>query len=91
MNIRVQALESITYAVNQEALTWIYDELVIETVPIEHSLCGALTYEATFMGGSISAGSTPVSHDDSLRSFTIFTDDPAFKGSQEYTVSAYLT
>ena len=30
-------------------------------------------------------------YDNTLRSFQIFTQDPAFEGSHEYEVSAYLT
>ena len=30
-------------------------------------------------------------YDNTLRSFKIFTEDPAFEGSHEYEVSAYLT
>ena len=30
-------------------------------------------------------------YDNTLRSFKIFTEDPALKGSHDYEVSAYLT
>ena len=35
--------------------------------------------------------SVPVNYGNTLRSFRIFTKDPAFEGSHEYEVSAYLT
>ena len=64
---------------------------MIKTVPIEHSLCGGLTYTSTFDGAAISVN-WPVKYDASTRTHNVYSEDEALKGVvKPYTVQASLT
>ena len=77
VTIETVSLDSFDYSVNQQAYEWTHQPFDIATVPIVHSLCGALTYGATFKGDIITVDSVPVKYDNTLKTFQIFTDDPA--------------
>ena len=61
---------------------------MIKTVPIDHSLCGGLTYTSTFDGAAISVN-WPVKYDDSTRTHNVYSEDDALKAIKPYTMQAY--
>ena len=71
-----------------------HNRFTVETYPVQHDLCGEITYEAFFNGQPV-AGTTlntsPLQYDPSTGVFTFFTDSPNLIGTHEYTVRAYLT
>ena len=64
----------------------------VTTTPIFHTLCGSVTYAATFKGAV--AGLTtlpPVAYDTSFNTFKIYSEDLGLIGMHTVTVSAKLT
>ena len=61
------------------------------TSPTSHTLCGELTYEATFMDSSIDESSDPMSYDEVTKTFTIYSEDMTLIGLQTFTLEAHLT
>ena len=58
---------------------------------IDASLCGSLTYTATFGGQELSIDTTPMSYNTDRMEFSLFTDDASLVGQQTITLSAHLT
>ena len=54
------------------------------------SLCGPLTYSATFDGDIIGPTSSPMSYDASTRTFSIFSDNELLAGDHEIAVWMHL-
>ena len=50
------------YDFDPTGLQWIHDPFNVNTVPISHTLCGDLTYEATFMDNPIDTVSDPMKY-----------------------------
>ena len=64
---------------------------IVTTTPIVHTLCGSITYAATFMG--VIADSTtlpPVAYDSSTNTFKIYSEDLFLIGTHTLSVSAKL-
>ena len=74
--------------------TFTHDPFSIVTFPITHSMCGGLTYTATFNGSSITTSSklsNGMSYDTSSLTFDIYSENFALLGDRTITVAAYLT
>lgn len=63
----------------------------VTTLPVQHSLCGGLTYEATFETAPINTVSTLVTFDSATNTFSLYSEDYALLGLRDITVGAYLT
>ena len=65
----------------------------VTTTPIVgHTLCGMITYTATFEGAIVESKTfSPVTYDQSYRMFLIFSEDVFLIGTRTLTVSAKLT
>ena len=71
-----------------------HDPFAIVTSPIIHSMCGSLTYAATFNGSVISSttkASKGMAYDTSSLTFDIYSENFALLGDRTFTVAAYLT
>lgn len=76
-----------------------HNPFVIKTVPIDHSLCGLLTYVSTFMGKIIDETIDvyadvmlePVSYDQSTLTHSVYSENFGLLGLRDYTVKAFLT
>ena len=79
------------YDFDPAGLQWTHSEFTIFTVPIAHTLCGDLTYEATFMSQAIDSVAQPMSYDPASHSFAFYSEDYNLIGSQEFTIQAFLT
>ena len=64
----------------------------VTTTPIVHTLCGSITYAATFKG-TVADSTTlpPVSYDANTNIFQIYSEDLSLIGTHTVTVSAILT
>ena len=74
--------------------TFTHDPFIIVTSPITHSMCGGLTYTATFNGSAISTttkASKVMAYDTSSLTFDIYSENFALLGDRTFTVAAYLT
>ena len=60
---------------------WTHTPFTINTTPNPHTLCGDLTYEATFMGTALDTNTSPVSYDTATRSYAIYSEDFGLIGS----------
>ena len=67
--------EEKTYVIHAEELEWRHEEFIVVTQPIEHNLCGDLTYEVTFRGFLLTPSSQPLRYQDQLRSLAFFSND----------------
>ena len=64
----------------------------VMTIPIIHTLCGPITYEATFKGEVVDSKTLlPVAYDSSINTFTIYSEDFALIGTHTITISAKLS
>ena len=64
----------------------------IVTTPITHTLCGGLTYTATFESTTIDTTTKPpMAYDTATRTFTIYSEDFDLLGMRSIAVEAYLT
>ena len=62
------------------------------TAPIFHTLCGSITYTATFKGGIVDSKTLlPVIYDANTNTFKIYSEDLSLIGTHTVTVSAKLT
>ena len=63
----------------------------IVTTPISHTLCGDLTYVATFESITINTTTKPpMEYDTATRIFTIYSEDFILVGTRSISVEAYL-
>ena len=61
----------------------------VTTTPIVHTLCGSVTYAATFKGAvADSTTLPPVAYDASINTFKMYSEDLALIGTHTVTVSA---
>ena len=74
-----------------DGLQWIHSAFIIETSPNTHTLCGEITYEATFMGSTVDTDSSPMKYDTSSRQFTFFSDDVNLVGTHDFSITAHLS
>ena len=58
---------------------------------MSHSLCGNLTYVATFIDQVISSKSHPMSYDGAFRSFAFYSEDYDLIGKRLFFLQAFLT
>ena len=73
-------------------LQWIHDPFDISTSPIiAHTLCGGLTYEATFMNIAVDTGTEPMKYDTASRTYSFYSEDFGLIGAQTFTLEAHLT
>ena len=70
-----------------------HDPVTIDTQPITHSLCGAISYTSTFMTTGIDGilpmddiTVNPVGYDPVNLRFTVYSEDFVLLGSQDLTV-----
>ena len=71
-----------------------HDPFTIVTSPITHSMCGGLTYTATFNGSSITTTtklSNGMAYNTSSLTFDTYSENFALLGDRTFTVAAYLT
>ena len=68
-----------------------HDPFILDTVPIVHTLCGDLTYVATFMNNPIDTLSLPMIYDAATQQYSIYTEDVNLVGTHPYTIEAFLT
>jgi len=62
------------------------------TSPISHSLCGGLTYTATFNGQAINTlTKPPMAYNTATRTFEIYSEDFSLLGDRTITLAAFLT
>ena len=67
-----------------------HEPFELVTVPVEHSLCGGLTFVAKFDGNPVTGA--VLTYDESARQFTLQSDDEnLFKVVRTYSVEAELT
>ena len=74
--------------------TFVHDAFDIVTLPFQHTLCGDLTYAATFNGSPIdltTKASTGMAYDTATRTYDIYSEDFALIGDKTFTVEASLT
>ena len=74
--------------------TFTHDAFEIVTSPFQHTLCGDLTYTATFDSQLIDTTTKPtigVSYDTSTLMFDIYLEDFSLLGDRTITVAAFLT
>ena len=65
---------------------------LVTTTPIVHTLCGSVTYAATFKGAVADLTTLPpVAYNASINTFKIYSEDLALIGTHTVTVSAKLT
>ena len=74
-----------------DGLQWTHNAFTIVTQPNTHTLCGEITYEATFMGNIVDADSSPMKYDTSSRQFTFFSDDVNLVGTHDFSITAHLS
>lgn len=67
-----------------------HSEFEVETLPVEHELCGPLVYKATFMDLEIDGTSAPVSYSSELRTFKMYSESMDLIGRHKVTLSACL-
>lgn len=69
-----------------------HDSFTVVTTPITHSLCGPISYTATFDSQAVDATTLPpVAYDETTRSFEIYSEDLSLIGLRDIEVSASLT
>ena len=72
--------------------TFVHEAFDIQILPFSHTLCGGLTYTATFNGAAIDTSTKPpMAYDTATRTFDIYSEDTALIGSRTITVAAYIT
>ena len=91
VTLRSVALTDQQYTLGGQSMDYTHDAFLIVTIPIEHSLCGSLTYEAEFNAVSIDASSEPMSYDSTTSKFMFYSEDVAYVGDQAFTLSAFMT
>ena len=81
VTIQTNLLAAKNYALHETTLAWTHDAFVINTAPITHTLCGELSYEATFMNNPIDLDTNPMSYDSASRTYTFYTEDESLRGA----------
>ena len=84
---------SYSYVLGQDAPNGkqiVHDTLNVVTTPTQHSLCGAVAYEATFNGNIIGPSDSPMSYDEATRTFAFYSESVNFEGDQAFAIKAYL-
>ena len=71
--------------------TFSHTPFTIQTTPFKHSLCGDLTYTVKFNDVQINELSLPLSYTSATNTFAIYSEDYAYLGLNDITVSAVLT
>ena len=56
-------------------LQWNHQAFQIKTLPIEHSLCGGLTYKATLNNVAVDSSTTPLTYQQENRAFSYYSED----------------
>ena len=59
-----------TYVIHDEELEWQFEEFSVATYPIEHDLCGDLSYRVIYGQENLTPISKPFGFDASQRSLT---------------------
>ena len=75
VTIQTKPLVVKAYDLYYSQIAWTHDAFVINTVPTTHTLCGDLTYKATFMDSLIDPSTTPMSYNSASRTYTFYTED----------------
>ena len=73
-----------------DGLIWTHIPFTLSPDPIATSLCGPLTYTATFNGFEINESSVPLRYDSTMNQFGIFSNDFNMLGDHVYTLKASL-
>ena len=63
----------------------------VQTLPFAHSLCGQLSYRATFNSVNILSNSDPMAYDESSVMFAIYSEDYNLLGMNQFGIQAYFT
>jgi len=74
--------------------TFTHDPFTIVTSPITHTMCGGLTYTATFNGSPINTTtktSTGMAYNTTSLTFEIYSENFGLLGDKTFTLAAYLT
>ena len=74
--------------------TFTHTPFDIVTLPFQHTMCGGLTYEATFNGSPIDTttkATLAMAYDTATQIFDIYSEDFGLLGTRTITVMAYLT
>ena len=74
--------------------TFTHTPFDIVTLPFQHSMCGGLTYTATFNGSPIDTttkAAVGMAYDTATQTFDIYSEDFALLGTRTITVAASLT
>ena len=72
--------------------TFTHSAFSVVTAPFSHTLCGGLTYSATFNGATIGPGTKPpMAYDTATRTFNVYSEDFGLLGTKSITVTAQLT
>ena len=70
----------------------VHDPFTIVTSSFPNTLCGSLSYSATFDTTTIDTESTgPITYDSDLLTFVLYSEDVNLIGSHTITLSAFLT
>ena len=74
-------------------LEWQHAPFLLQTEPIQHSLCGSFTYSTSFMGVDrvLTPLSIPMSYDSDSMTFKIYSELLDLIGDHQLTLSAHLT
>ena len=73
------------------SISFTHSSFIVTTLPFQHTLCGALTYRATFEGDPLDMTTLPILYDSDLNTFEIYSEDYSLIGLRDITVEAYLT
>ena len=75
-----------------------HNPFIISTLPIDHTLCGDITYTSTFMTAAISdldpvadPINDAVGYDPTSNTYTVYSEDFNLLGIHPYTLTATLT
>jgi len=63
----------------------------VQTLPFAHSMCGQLSYRATFNSDSLSSNSNPMAYVESSNKFAIYSEDFNLLGMNQFGIQAYFT
>ena len=82
--------EGNNYILFEDPLEWSHETYNLVTSPIDHNLCGPITYKAFFMDDLIDSSSNPLSYDSQSNRFTFYSEDLSLIGKHRITVRAEL-
>ena len=72
-------------------LHWVHKKFIVKTLPIDHTLCGGLTYEATLNNLAVDSTTKPLTYESASRAFYYYSEDHDLIGPHTFTVQAHLT